>query len=117
MRGIPITSHPVVSLLACAGLAACTTLPDGSLLPAQLSRPDEVEVTELRDGKLSYKVKRAYKVYPDGATKKLKKGFVFFGFGFGGIDFGLILLPIVCIGGLLFFFWMRRNPMRPSAAA
>lgn len=48
MRGIPITSHPVVSLLACAGLAACTTLPDGSLLPAQLSRPDEVEVTELR---------------------------------------------------------------------
>lgn len=78
---------------------------------------NEVEVTELRDGKLSYKVKRAYKVYPDGATKKLKKGFVFFGFGFGDIDFGLILLPIVCIGGLLFFFWMRRNPMRPSAAA
>jgi hypothetical protein len=74
----------------------------------------EIEVTELRDGKIAFKVEASYKVYPNGATKKMRKGFVFFGIGIFGIDLGLILLPLVCLCGLLFFFWTRRNPMRPT---
>jgi hypothetical protein len=77
----------------------------------------EIEITELRDGKIAFKVESEYKVYPGGETKKLRKGFVFFGFDVMGIDIGLILLPLVCLGGLLFFFWTRRNPMRPTPIA
>jgi hypothetical protein len=51
----------------------------------------EVEITSINGGEIRYKI------------------YLF------GMDLGLLLLPIICLGGLVFFFWMRRNPVRQVA--
>lgn len=72
----------------------------------------EINIKSVEGGKITFKVADEYKVYPDGKTRKLKKGFVLFGVNLFGVDLGLFVLPIVCLAGLIFFFWTRRNPVR-----
>lgn len=62
------------------------------------------------------KLVNEFQVMNDGKVKKVKKGMAFTGVDVLGMDLGLILLPLVCLGGLVFFFWMRRNPVREQAA-
>jgi hypothetical protein len=72
----------------------------------------EIKLSSVKDGVINYQVVGQYKVYPDGATKKIRKGMVLTGIYLFGMDLGVLLLPIVCLGGLIFFFWIRRNPVR-----
>ena len=76
----------------------------------------EVEITAINGTEIRFKIVDQYKVYPDGGTKKMRKGMVLTGIYLFGMDLGLLLLPIICLGGLVFFFWMRRNPVRQAVA-
>lgn len=53
----------------------------------------EIKISSVKDGVINYKVVGQYKVYPDGATKKIRKGMVLTGIYLFGITLASCFCP------------------------
>lgn len=69
---------------------------------------DQIEVISLRKGELKFKVVARKRMGHNGEVMEILKGDVS---GGGKVNWIVVLIPIICLSGLVAFFLLRRKPL------
>lgn len=70
---------------------------------------EEIEITSVEDGKVEFKVEDRFLMYDNGKEKRFKNAGAILGVELFGVDLGYIVLPLVCLIGLVVFFMLRKK--------
>jgi hypothetical protein len=69
---------------------------------------DQIEVISLRKGELKFKVVARKRMSHNGEVMEILKGDVS---GGGKVNWIVVLIPVICLSGLVAFFLLRRKPL------
>jgi hypothetical protein len=69
---------------------------------------DQIEVLSLRKGEVKFKVVARKRMGHNGEVMEILKGDVS---GGGKVNWIVVLIPIICLSGLVAFFLLRRKPL------